>query len=133
MLSDVAKGVAQVHSFPQPFFIGTRYGPRAKWDEFVERRLQVPVPSFRRVWYVCRQHSIRLEEQLTQAIKLHVIPSFLSGAHFPIHLLDERIKNAVGPITEISRAEQFQKSEFTAAHHIDGRGSPWYTSFELSF
>ena len=56
MLSDVAKGVAQVHFFLQPFFIGTRYGPRAKRDEFVKRRLQVP--SFRRAWYVCRQHSI---------------------------------------------------------------------------
>ena len=122
MLSDVAKGAAQVRFFPHPFFIGTRYGPRARRDEFVERRLQVP--SFCRAWYVCGQHSIRLEEQLTQAIKLHVIPSFLSGGHISIHLLDERIKNADGPITELSRAEQFQKSEFTAAHHIDGRGSP---------
>ena len=49
MLSDVAKGVAQVHSFPHPFFIDTRCGPRARRDEFVERRLQVP--SFCRAWY----------------------------------------------------------------------------------
>ena len=51
-LSDVAKGVAQVHFFSQPFFIGTRYVPRAKRNEFVERRLQVPFPSFRGAWYV---------------------------------------------------------------------------------
>ena len=72
MLSVVAKGVA-VHFFLRPFFIGTRYGPRAKRNEFVEWRLQVPFPSFRGSWYVWVTHP---SHQIARYIIISVWRSF---------------------------------------------------------